>query len=138
MRMEIGIPRLQQNFRQAVPGFFEGSLLNGCPFVNGVGFLQKTKQNPISRIVAADPFQTLLNRLTDRIGVYDLAYITKQGVAALQLYRQFLAQMIMFRDIHRKFHPRGPALPLDQLILNDKITVHQLVGMLPDIIFVEF
>ena len=46
--------------------------------------------------------------------------------------------MIMFRDIHRKFHPRGPALPLDQLILNDEITVHQLVGMLPDIIFVEF
>ena len=89
--MKIGITRLQQNFRQAVPGFFEGGLLNGRPFINGVGFLQKAKQNPVCRIVAADPFQTLLNCLTDRIGVYDLPNITKQGVAALQLYRQFLA-----------------------------------------------
>ena len=83
---------------------------------------------------------SLLNGLTpDRIGVYDLAYITKQGVAALQLYRQFPC----LDDYVPRYPSQIPSArfgpPLDQLILNDEITVHQLVGMPPaDTIFVEF
>ena len=46
--------------------------------------------------------------------------------------------MIVFGDVHRKFHARCPALPLNQLILDDEVPVHQFIGVLPDIILIEF